>query len=388
MALLCGVLGGLALSMIAAGVAFGASVSITGPEETVYDKSAMACEFGDIPDIPTRAFRDASGQIQLTIAGATNRRMIGPDFDHLTHPCGIVRSSNLNGNPWEFDDRGWLSGQYTPDGNTVYALIHGEFHGQRHPSLCPSDVFIRCRYNGVTLSVSTDQGASYTNPPFPDNVVATIPYRYVPESGRNGVFSPSNIVERNGYFYAMLLISEPVERQRQGACLMRTKTPSDAASWRAWDGAAFTTRFVNPYLEPSADPNVHACKPVSPAEIGVLNRSFIYNTALNKYFVIGTDWGYLASENRTARGFWYSFSDDAINWSPKQLLYETGNDWQCGDPPTRSYPSIIDHDASGRNFDTTDTTAYLYFNRGNPIPETCTLNRDNDIARVPIVFSP
>ena len=363
-----------------------ASITVTGPEQVVYDKSTQGCEFADQPDIPTRAIRDSTGQVQLTIAGPTTRRLIGPDFDHLTHPCDPIRTSSLSPYPWEFNDRGWMSSLYTPDGDHVYALVHAEFHGQRHPGLCPSNVFIDCRYNGVTFSSSSDRGATYTDPPFPDNVVATIPYRYVPEAGRYGVFSPSNIIERNGFFYAMILISQSYGQQRAGACLMRTRTPDDPKSWRAWDGAAFTVRFVNPYLEPSAAPLTHACMPVAGNEIGQIERSLVYNTYLNKFVVIGTESKYEPSLGRVVRGFYYSFSDDMINWSDKQLLYET-SPTVCPSRPPRVYPSLIDHNAAGRNFDTVGRFAYLYYLLGN-FDSNCQKVFDNDLARAPIEFSP
>ena len=40
---------------------------ISGPEEMVFDWTTDRCEDGNIPDIAARAFRDADGQVQLTI---------------------------------------------------------------------------------------------------------------------------------------------------------------------------------------------------------------------------------------------------------------------------------------------------------------------------------
>jgi hypothetical protein len=59
----------------------------TGPPELVFDWTTSRCEDYDLPDVPARAFRDADGQVQLLASNDTNRRSVGPDFDHLVHDC-------------------------------------------------------------------------------------------------------------------------------------------------------------------------------------------------------------------------------------------------------------------------------------------------------------
>ena len=88
------------------------------------------------------------------------------------------------------------------------------------------------------------------------------PYRYVPDSGPYGLFSPSNIIRKGRYYYA-LLQAERYNLQRRGACLIRTRQLADPKSWRAWDGNGFTVRFLNPYSPRLQDPAEHICKPVS-----------------------------------------------------------------------------------------------------------------------------
>jgi hypothetical protein len=360
-----------------------ATVTITGPEQIVFDYSTMACVEGDVPDGPARAFKDVNDQIQLIRPGA-NKRMIGPSFDNLTSDCTLLKSSALDPFPGDFDFAVWMTGTYTADGTTVQALLHSEFHGTRVTGMCPSGSIQPCRYNSATLATSTDVGASYTSTPAPTQLVASIPYRYTPEVGRVGIFSPSNIITKAGYFYAMVLVGG--ERvQRGGVCLMRTQDLSDPTSWRAWDGAGFTVRFIDPYLEPSANPNTHACQPVASDQIGQIERSLTYNSYLNKYFVIGTESKIDPGTQQPVRGFYYSFSDDLIHWSDRQLLLETP-DVSCDGSPFLAYPSVIDHNSSDRNFGTAGQNAYLYYvviHTAN-----CGFTKDRDMVRVPIQFAP
>jgi hypothetical protein len=108
----------LAGSLILLGVDGGSvvDVRVTGTEETVFDWSQNACEGADIPDAPARAFRDASGRVQLISSHYVNRRMIGPDLNHLTRDCHVIMRSTLNPDPAKFDDREWIHSPYTPDG--------------------------------------------------------------------------------------------------------------------------------------------------------------------------------------------------------------------------------------------------------------------------------
>ena len=76
-------------------------VKVSGPEEVVYD-DAQACPGAafDEADGGVRAFRDASGQVQMVMPSiGSNRRMIGPDLDHLSHDCTVTLDSNQNPDP-------------------------------------------------------------------------------------------------------------------------------------------------------------------------------------------------------------------------------------------------------------------------------------------------
>jgi hypothetical protein len=374
----------LAVICLQPAVALGASATITGPEEIVFDKSAEACSPDNYPDGKARAFRDATNRLQVILPHPRNRRLIGTNFDDLAPDCTIVRNLNEDPFPGHFDDAGWISSVYTANGTDVWVLLHNEYHAANYPGMCPSGSGTDCQNASISLAKSTNGGESYTNATPPAQYVAGVPYRYTPEVGRAGVFSPSNIVEKDGFFYTMPLISRGTREQRPGACLMRTKDLDDPTSWRAWDGAGFTVRFVNPYLEPGALPSRHVCQPVSFDEIGQIQRSLTYNTYLNKFFLIGTESRFDPARQTFVRGFFYSFSDDLINWSPRQMLNEPPT--ICGGQPIMAYPAVIDHNSSDRSYANAGQNAFLYYVKFNPT--NCQLTLDRDLVRVPIQFTP
>ena len=65
-------------------------------------------------------------------------------------------------------------------------------------------------------------------------------------------------------------------------------------------------------------------------------------------------------------GFYYSTSDDLIDWAPRQLIREAvlTSPYRVRRPRTRSgYPSLLDPDSPSRNFETTGRRPWLYFTR-------------------------
>jgi len=86
--------------------------------------------------MPARAFKDSANQVHLTISHYVNRQMIGPSLNQVTLNCNPTYSSDGNADPATYDDQEWIDSPYTLDGNTVYALMHEEYHGWDHPGEC------------------------------------------------------------------------------------------------------------------------------------------------------------------------------------------------------------------------------------------------------------
>jgi hypothetical protein len=364
-----------------------AGVELAGDETTVFSWRREACSPLDIPDLPSRAFRNATGRVQLVSTSYVNRGFVGSDLTKLEHPCNVLMGSARDPDPAAYADREWLASPYTDDGQTIYSLVHNEYQGNKHPGQCASGDYLKCWYNSVTLVVSRDGGRTYKHVAAPPaHRVASLPYVYEPDSGPSGYFSPSNIVLNtdDGYYYAMLR-AEDFRAQPYGTCLMRTKTLADPGSWRAWGGSAFDIQFADPYTQPNLKPRDHVCIPVSPNQIGAMVESLTFNEYFDKWLLIGSSQDTI--QGRNVVGFYYSLSDDLRNWSHRKLIREVEMNWsfKCGDPSPVGYPSVLDPGSDSRNFDTTGRTPYLFFTRFHH--RNCQQNLDRDLVRVPIRFS-
>jgi hypothetical protein len=299
--------------------------------------------------------------------------------------CRRLMVSDYDGDPARFDDREWLTAPYTTDGHTVHALVHNEYQGYNHAGRCTSEP-LDCWYNAITLARSTDGGRTFTHAPPPRHLVATVPYRYEPDRSPYGLFQPSNITYRpgDGHYYA-LIQAEPFRAQRAGTCVMRTPRLDRPDAWRAWDGSAFSVRFVNPYEESGVDG--HVCAPVSFPEIQKMTGSLTYNTYLGRYVLVSPAGKQLPGRRGVTWGIYYSTSDDLIQWAPRRLIREAvlTSSFRCGDPNPIGYPSLLDPASPSRNFETTGRRPWLYFTRFHY--KECRNELDRDLVRVRVRFS-
>jgi len=357
-------------------------LEIVGSEQRVFDWSTQACSASplDIPDAPARAFRDANGRVHLIASHFITRAETGPALDSVQHDCRRVMGSDFDGDPARFSDREWLTAPYTDDGRVVYALVHNEYQGDKHPGRCPSGVYERCWYNAITLARSGDGGRTFTQKAPPQHLVASIPYPYKPDAGPIGLFHPSNIVYRDAdqHYYA-LIQAEQFSAQRRGTCVIRTHRLDEPSAWRAWDGRSFSVSFANPYRD-DVSPSRHVCAPVSFDQIGSGTNSLTFNTYLDKYVLV-------SAAGFPRPGFYYSTSDDLIEWAPRRLIREAEQvfTYECGDSNPVAYPSLLDPDSPSRNFETTGRRPWLYFTRFHFID--CKNNPNRDLVRIRVRFS-
>ena len=354
-----------------------AELAITPAADTaqvVFDWKTQACERWDVPDAPARAWRGADGQVRLLASHHRARLMAGPRLDALKHDCRVVFQADHDAAPEHHDDRGWLVSPYTLDGETVHALVHNEFHGHTRPALCPSRKYASCWWNSITATVSTDGGRTFGPPRY----VAGLPYPYQGDLGRRaGLFSPSSIVERDGWYYSMLF-AEPFGAQKRGVCLMRTRDLADPASWRAWDGKGFTVAFAGPTAA-TADPAAHVCAP--------LPRLFGTVTSLVRHRPSGL---YVALMQGRPKGkpggVWASTSADLVTWSAPQLVWESPPSFapDCGARHAYDYPSLLDPSSPSRNFEDIGETAFLYLTRD--ALDRCKRTTERDLVRLPVTI--
>lgn len=362
----------------------GDRLEISGEWRIAFDWTKDRCNDNNIPDLPARAFRTADSTINMIIAHMDGYMMRGEDFRELKIDCDPIYHSTENADPSYMADREWIASVYTPDGLSVYALIHNEYQGNAHSrARCPSGEYFSCWNNTVTSMLSKDGGRSFTYGTTPPNhMVANYPQPYVPDGGIYGAFSPSNIVRRGKYYYAFIKIQTYPE-ETQHVCVMRTAYLDRPDSWRFWDGSAYEGVFVDPYTTILPNFDDHICPPIAYEEIAQIYEGLTYNVYLRKFVLVGTSND--PREDPARFGFYYAVSDDLIHWERRKLLLEVPLPWTVADPGDVNYlyPSLIDPNSRSMSFETTGRTAYLYFTRlnfGHP-------SLDRDLIRVPVRFT-
>lgn len=361
-------------------------MEIVGPEEIVFDWTRDRCDDEDFPDLPVRAFRDHLGRVQLLRSHYRTRRLIGPTLDDVKRDCLVVIDSRGRPDPSDYDGHQWLAAVHTEDGQHIVGLVHNEHQGHRYAGQCPSGIYSRCWYNSITSVESFDGGESYTRPPVPGQRLASLPYRFQPDTGPSGYFEPSNIVTKDGHAY--VLVRTMITRaQDWGTCLLRSATPGDPTSWRAWDGSGFNVQFIDPYRMAVSDPERHVCAPIARDQIQAMNYSLNWNNAIQQWFLVGISADWNKTQKRVVWGIYYSWSTDLIQWSPRRLLLEGVVPWtyRCGDPDPLHYPSVLDPASQSRTFATMSAQAYLYFTRFHYV--NCRQTRNADLIRVRIAIT-
>lgn len=368
-----------AVGSVAAGSAVAAepplaALTFVGAVETVFSPARDACDGDDVADTNARAFRDADGHVVLFALHTLNRALRGPDLDHLKIECRVPLRSGGDADPARYDDASWITATWTEDGRRVEALVHHEFHGNSHPGRCGHKDYLACWYNTIVAVTSRDGGRSFTRPE-PPAVVAAAPFRQDVGQGRHrGFFNPSNIVSAGRYKY-MLTSTTGWSGQSSGPCLFRTSDPAQPASWRAFDGRDYTIRFSDPYR---TEPKPAPCRVIAPfpAPVGAVVR----HRATGAFLAV---FQAKADGARFPRsGFYTTSSRDLLAWDEPRLLLEgaTLYDDPCGSGGALiAYPSLIDRDATGRNFDDVGDEADLYFARLRV--EGCGVTSDRALLR-------
>ena len=391
---------------LALGFSYGSLVTPQGAEELVFDAPGSCPSPPGVEppqvhtvDGPARVFRDAGGRVQMMLPhGRINRRLIGPSLDALSVDCTVVHLAGGRWTPPEsYANGSWLTAAYRLGDGTVRALLHNEYHGiLTTPPDCSDGMGDQeCWMSSVTSAVSTDHGDTYTyQPAAPGHLVAALPYPYERDWGAQGYQNPSNILLSpvDGRFYSMFNVrSNPqtvpgrFRDQELGECVIQSAS-LDPPSWQGWNGASFSMQFLNPYepgYDPVADPPNHVCKPVSTSR-DKLGRNFTghgltFSTFFNKHMLLGQQ------TRDGVRGFWYSLSDDMVDWSVPRLIRTTLEPTDCATSERSAvYPSVLDSDDPTANFERPGQYAYLYYVKLMYCAGGAAVDRD--MVRVPIRF--
>jgi hypothetical protein len=355
--------------------------------QLVFDWSTERCADSHVPDTPARAFRDAAGTIHLIATHHNNRAFTGPGLDALAPSCEVLLASGRADDPAVFDDLIWLASTYTEDGTTVYALAHHEYLGHLRPGRCAGTSYQECWANAVTFARSDDGGDHFRQPPPPGHFVAAPPYPYHGDEGRRvGYFNPSNIIERDGYYYVMVF-AEHQRAQERGVCLLRTRDLAEPSAWRAWDGSGFEARFANPYREQIEDPERHVCAPVAQDNLTGLVTSLTRHEGTGLYIALTAGHRAPRPGAEKVTGIFATTSPDLLHWSTPQLVWAAPILWRyaCDGPAPIFYPSLLDSDTASRNFESVDDQGFIYFTSFNL--SDCRVTWDRDLMRLEIAIS-
>ena len=311
----------------------------------------------DVPDIPARAFFDAAANTTRMVVGSTTyHRMSGPSLLGLVRDCAVAWNETGDPNPAHFAGDEFLDSTWAFPNGTVYSLVHTEYPGNVYHN-CTISAYPTCWTVSVGLAVSHDAGATWAHArPPPAHLVAAVPYGYNQSQLASGWGDPSNLLEKDGYFYAALWNRNAVGLQAPGVCVARTADLSDPAAWRAWGGAAFDVAFASPYTLPPGAAGAHVCVPTNLPNCPV--GGWAWSAPLGAY---------LAALDCSLQGgahFYVAASDDLLHWGAPQTLY------QASDLPAdvrrnvtaMTYPTWLDARAPARgdaNFATLGEEAYL-----------------------------
>jgi hypothetical protein len=350
------------------------AVTVVGAPETIFTPARDACDDDDVPDANARAFRAADGSVVVFAMHMKNRALRGPDLDHLKIDCRPPLASKGDAEPSRYDDANWITATWTEDGRHVQALVHHEYRANTHKDRCTHRDYLACWYNTIVAAHSSDEGRSFQRRS-PPTVVAAAPFRQEAGQGRHrGFFNPSNIFGEGRHRY-MLASTTGWPGQPSGPCLFRTDDPRKPETWRAFDGRAFTLRFGDPYRTAASPAPCQVIAPF-PAPVGAVVRHR-GSGAWIAVFQAKAD-----GSRFPQSGFYTTASRDLLRWDEPRLLAAgaTLYDDPCGAGGTLiNYPSLLDREARGRNFDDVGDAADLYFTRLKV--DGCRVTSERDLIR-------
>ncbi len=287
-----------------------------GREITVFRWATDRCDAKDFPDVALRVLNEGSEDEKILASNWSNRfRKLDLATMRVQPECASAFQSGRQADPSLYNDFSWIA-SLASDGKAVHALIHHEYHANEHPGKCRFKVYEQCWYNTITYARSDDGGKSF-HQSMPPRVIAASPYEQEEGQGkRRGFFNPSNIMFHQGYWWTYIYTAG-WDGQRFGSCLFRSSDLSDPDSWRAYDGADFTSDFPDPYLGRTKS-DTKPCLPIFDQSVGSISK-----TSDGRFVSVFTRHETSpGSAGATRFHVDLAWSDDLIHWSAPEELTE------------------------------------------------------------------
>lgn len=362
------------------------TVTVAGEPVVVFSHDRDGCGRYDKPDAPARAVRLADGTVALFAPHFDNRALRGPDLLSVRPDCAITFEGAEDPDPARFSDRSWITALWTEDGTRVFAVVHNEYQGHRHPGRCPTRRYHDCWYNALTAAVSIDSARSFRPLGSPPHLIAALPDTADAVRGApGGFFNPTGIVRHGDALYMMAYASGRGAQSR-GTCLLRTRAIDDPASWRGFDGTDFTVRFANPYAG-MADPSSHVCAPVGRFRLQWPVTALVRHQPSGLFIAVMQGRPHRPDRDEPASGVYVATSSDLLNWSAPAFVLPAIDHgrFRCGGPRPLVYPSLLDPASPSRSFDTVGDTAQLYLTRFD-VPD-CRIHGSRSLVRIPVTIT-
>jgi hypothetical protein len=347
-------------------------ITVESSPKTIYSWENDRCEDEFIPDSPARAFRREDGMVSFIASHRENWMLIGPDLRRLNRDChSMLRTS-------KYKNTGvgklWIQATYTENGRDVAAIVSNDLALEMMKQGCTqTQKDKKCWVNRLLGAQSSDMGKNYEIDANEGKAVATLqttPELTKDNSKMSGVFSSSNIVKSGKYYFSFFFLQDE-QRKQSGNCLFRTSNPFDSASWRGWDGEAFTVNL-------SSASNKNSCEMVSTKFISSNVRSLSYISSKKVWVAFYRARLKMEGDSEPVPGFYYSTSADLTTWSKgARVMTVPTLPRQDSNSQIMNYPSLIDPDSTSRNFDTVDSNyPWLTYSVHHLKDGKGTMNRD------------
>ena len=390
-----------------------AGIHVVGQPQLVFDHLVDKKEPNHLPDLPTTAWKEANGTVNVTVPHFENYRMRGPDLEHVVSSPNPIFSSAASASDIvesHYDYHHWLAAPYTFDGLTIYALAHTEWYacliyGDCSVTTPPTPTstgsyLLNSWANTLNSLVSTDGGSSWTtNGLNGAHVVSNEsltwsgsppldPALYRKALNHSGMMTPSRIVKEGSFYYSIAFLNhrdishiDPFTSQapidKYDWVLMRTTDPTQAGGWEGWvSGGTFvplSSHTFTAFSPRSGGVNLNAGEP-----------QIIFDTNANLFIAIFVIWGapgsvYYVTTPSLANPVW---SDAvAIGGSASLQTNPRGPAGCSVGFQVNHYVSLIDTHSDGLNFEFTDGDPWLFY-VSNPANNCGGDNLARDVYRV------